>query len=99
MSGAFSVQYNFYTVLNWIFCVYLVTYLNLNPVFQNVTCATTSFTDLAEIVSRIEPVKAPVADGELRDPASAAMQQEGRCNGVGSFTASLLSFNSPCCEL
>uniref|UniRef100_A0A8B9TL05 lysophospholipase n=1 Tax=Anas platyrhynchos TaxID=8839 RepID=A0A8B9TL05_ANAPL len=30
----------------------------------NVTCATTSFTDLAEIVSRIEPVKAPVADDE-----------------------------------
>uniref|UniRef100_A0A8B9GCY7 lysophospholipase n=1 Tax=Amazona collaria TaxID=241587 RepID=A0A8B9GCY7_9PSIT len=37
-----------------------------NPVtaFQNVTCPTTSFTDLAEIVSRIEPVKAPVADDE-----------------------------------
>uniref|UniRef100_A0A8B9CU57 lysophospholipase n=1 Tax=Anser brachyrhynchus TaxID=132585 RepID=A0A8B9CU57_9AVES len=31
---------------------------------DNVTCATTSFTDLAEIVSRIEPVKAPVADDE-----------------------------------
>uniref|UniRef100_A0A8C0VNI8 lysophospholipase n=1 Tax=Cyanistes caeruleus TaxID=156563 RepID=A0A8C0VNI8_CYACU len=31
---------------------------------SNVTCPTTSFTDLAEIVSRIEPVKAPVADGE-----------------------------------
>uniref|UniRef100_A0A8C0VUP9 Patatin like phospholipase domain containing 7 n=1 Tax=Cyanistes caeruleus TaxID=156563 RepID=A0A8C0VUP9_CYACU len=31
---------------------------------DNVTCPTTSFTDLAEIVSRIEPVKAPVADGE-----------------------------------
>ncbi|KAM6046884.1 patatin-like phospholipase domain-containing protein 7 isoform 2-T2 [Theristicus caerulescens] len=30
----------------------------------NVTCPTTSFTDLAEIVSRIEPVKAPVADDE-----------------------------------
>lgn len=87
MSGAFSVQYNFYTVLNWMFCVYLVTYLNLIAVFQNVTCATTSFTDLAEIVSRIEPVKAPVADGESRDPAGAAMQQEGQCNGVGSFIA------------
>ncbi|KAJ7396508.1 Patatin-like phospholipase domain-containing protein 7 [Pitangus sulphuratus] len=31
---------------------------------DNVTCPTTSFTDLAEIVSRIEPVKAPVADDE-----------------------------------
>ncbi|KFO76747.1 Patatin-like phospholipase domain-containing protein 7, partial [Cuculus canorus] len=31
---------------------------------ENVTCPTTSFTDLAEIVSRIEPVKAPVADDE-----------------------------------
>uniref|UniRef100_A0A8D2QF75 lysophospholipase n=1 Tax=Zonotrichia albicollis TaxID=44394 RepID=A0A8D2QF75_ZONAL len=32
---------------------------------DNVTCPTTSFTDLAEIVSRIEPVKAPpLADGE-----------------------------------
>uniref|UniRef100_A0A663NAX8 lysophospholipase n=1 Tax=Athene cunicularia TaxID=194338 RepID=A0A663NAX8_ATHCN len=31
---------------------------------SNVTCPTTSFTDLAEIVSRIEPVKAPVADDE-----------------------------------
>uniref|UniRef100_A0A8D2QFN4 lysophospholipase n=1 Tax=Zonotrichia albicollis TaxID=44394 RepID=A0A8D2QFN4_ZONAL len=32
---------------------------------SNVTCPTTSFTDLAEIVSRIEPVKAPpLADGE-----------------------------------
>lgn len=44
--------------------VYLLTHLHLLPVFQNVTCPTTSFTDLAEIVSRIEPVKAPVADGE-----------------------------------
>uniref|UniRef100_A0A663NEJ8 lysophospholipase n=1 Tax=Athene cunicularia TaxID=194338 RepID=A0A663NEJ8_ATHCN len=34
---------------------------------DNVTCPTTSFTDLAEIVSRIEPVKAPVADGEWGD--------------------------------
>nr|XP_030142753.3 patatin-like phospholipase domain-containing protein 7 isoform X1 [Taeniopygia guttata] len=31
---------------------------------DNVTCPTTSFTDLAEIVSRIEPVKAPLADDE-----------------------------------
>ncbi|XP_075295503.1 patatin-like phospholipase domain-containing protein 7 isoform X4 [Opisthocomus hoazin] len=31
---------------------------------DNVTCPTASFTDLAEIVSRIEPVKAPVADDE-----------------------------------
>ncbi|XP_051663845.1 patatin-like phospholipase domain-containing protein 7 isoform X2 [Manacus candei] len=31
---------------------------------DNLTCPTTSFTDLAEIVSRIEPVKAPVADDE-----------------------------------
>ncbi|KFM10454.1 Patatin-like phospholipase domain-containing protein 7, partial [Aptenodytes forsteri] len=31
---------------------------------DNVTCPTTSFTDLAEIVSRIEPVKASVADDE-----------------------------------
>ncbi|XP_065710011.2 patatin-like phospholipase domain-containing protein 7 isoform X2 [Patagioenas fasciata] len=31
---------------------------------DNVTSPTTSFTDLAEIVSRIEPVKAPVADDE-----------------------------------
>ncbi|KAM6316328.1 patatin-like phospholipase domain-containing protein 7 isoform 2-T2 [Podargus strigoides] len=31
---------------------------------DNVTCPTTSFTDLAEIVSRIEPVKAPVTDDE-----------------------------------
>ncbi|XP_068270188.1 patatin-like phospholipase domain-containing protein 7 isoform X4 [Nyctibius grandis] len=31
---------------------------------DNVTCPTTSFTDLAEIVSRIEPVKVPVADDE-----------------------------------
>nr|XP_013808430.1 PREDICTED: patatin-like phospholipase domain-containing protein 7 [Apteryx mantelli mantelli] len=31
---------------------------------DNVTCPSTSFTDLAEIVSRIEPVKAPVADDE-----------------------------------
>ncbi|NWH81414.1 PLPL7 protein, partial [Piaya cayana] len=31
---------------------------------SNVTYPTTSFTDLAEIVSRIEPVKAPVADDE-----------------------------------
>uniref|UniRef100_A0A803V8G7 lysophospholipase n=1 Tax=Ficedula albicollis TaxID=59894 RepID=A0A803V8G7_FICAL len=30
----------------------------------NVTCPTTSFTDLAEIVSRIEPVKAALADDE-----------------------------------
>lgn len=34
-------------------------------VFQIVTCPTTSFTDLAEIVSRIEPVKAALVDGEL----------------------------------
>uniref|UniRef100_A0A8C5JNA4 lysophospholipase n=1 Tax=Junco hyemalis TaxID=40217 RepID=A0A8C5JNA4_JUNHY len=35
---------------------------------SNVTCPTTSFTDLAEIVSRIEPVKAPpLADGEGRE--------------------------------
>lgn len=44
--------------------MYLLTNLPFLPVFQNVTCPTTSFTDLAEIVSRIEPVKAPVADGE-----------------------------------
>ncbi|XP_056360935.1 patatin-like phospholipase domain-containing protein 7 isoform X1 [Oenanthe melanoleuca] len=31
---------------------------------DNVTCPTTSFTDLAEIVSRIEPVKAALADDE-----------------------------------
>ncbi|XP_021269320.1 patatin-like phospholipase domain-containing protein 7 [Numida meleagris] len=31
---------------------------------DNVTCPSTSFTDLAEIVSRIEPVKAAVADDE-----------------------------------
>ncbi|XP_014736518.1 PREDICTED: patatin-like phospholipase domain-containing protein 7 isoform X2 [Sturnus vulgaris] len=31
---------------------------------DNVTCPSTSFTDLAEIVSRIEPVKAPLADDE-----------------------------------
>ncbi|KFV64560.1 Patatin-like phospholipase domain-containing protein 7, partial [Dryobates pubescens] len=31
---------------------------------DNLTCPTTSFTDLAEIVSRIEPVKAAVADDE-----------------------------------
>ncbi|KFU87141.1 Patatin-like phospholipase domain-containing protein 7, partial [Chaetura pelagica] len=31
---------------------------------ENMTCPTTSFTDLAEIVSRIEPVKAPLADDE-----------------------------------
>uniref|UniRef100_A0A8C3PBQ9 lysophospholipase n=1 Tax=Chrysemys picta bellii TaxID=8478 RepID=A0A8C3PBQ9_CHRPI len=30
-----------------------------------VTCPSTSFTDLAEIVSRIEPVKAALVDGEL----------------------------------
>ncbi|KAG8142056.1 hypothetical protein E2320_006688, partial [Naja naja] len=30
--------------------------------FQYVTCPTTSFTDLAEIVSRIEPVKAMIVD-------------------------------------
>lgn len=48
---------------------------------QNVTCPTTSFTDLAEIVSRIEPVKAPpLADGEGQEgdkgqllPASPAL--------------------------
>uniref|UniRef100_A0A8C3PZG4 lysophospholipase n=1 Tax=Chrysolophus pictus TaxID=9089 RepID=A0A8C3PZG4_CHRPC len=34
---------------------------------DNVTYPSTSFTDLAEIVSRIEPVKAAVADGESRD--------------------------------
>lgn len=34
-------------------------------VFQIVTCPSTSFTDLAEIVSRIEPVKAALVDGEL----------------------------------
>lgn len=50
--------------LVWIFCVYLLTNLQLVSVLQNVTCPTTSFTDLAEIVSRIEPVKAPLADGE-----------------------------------
>lgn len=52
--------------------MYLLTYPKLTTVFQNVTCPTTSFTDLAEIVSRIEPVKAPVADGEWGDPAGTA---------------------------
>lgn len=67
MSGTLSVQYHLCTVLNWVFCGQLLTYLNLNAVFQNVTYPSTSFTDLAEIVSRIEPVKAAVADGESRD--------------------------------
>lgn len=67
MSGALSVQFHLCTVLNWVFCGQSVTYLNLNAVFQNVTYPSTSFTDLAEIVSRIEPVKAAVADGESRD--------------------------------
>lgn len=58
------VQCHLYIVLNWVFCGQLVTYLSLNAVFQNVTYPSTSFTDLAEIVSRIEPVKAAVADDE-----------------------------------
>lgn len=45
-------------------CVFADKPFHPLPVLQNVTCPTTSFTDLAEIVSRIEPVKAPVADGE-----------------------------------
>lgn len=32
--------------------------------FQVVTCPNASFTDLAEIVSRIEPVKPAVVDGK-----------------------------------
>jgi len=63
----FCVQCHLYIVLNWVFCGQLVTYLSLNAVFQNVTYPSTSFTDLAEIVSRIEPVKAAVADGESGD--------------------------------
>uniref|UniRef100_A0A8B9CSG5 lysophospholipase n=1 Tax=Anser brachyrhynchus TaxID=132585 RepID=A0A8B9CSG5_9AVES len=46
---------------------------------DNVTCATTSFTDLAEIVSRIEPVKAPVADG---DGYGKFWPKEGHMHGV-----------------
>lgn len=34
-------------------------------VFQVVTCPNASFTDLAEIVSRIEPVKNALIDGKL----------------------------------
>lgn len=68
------------------FCVYLLTYLKLNTVFQNVTCPTTSFTDLAEIVSRIEPVKAPVADGESGDLAG-AMEALGRAARRGRLLA------------
>ncbi|XP_010167880.1 patatin-like phospholipase domain-containing protein 7, partial [Antrostomus carolinensis] len=45
----------------WVKCTVLQELLDAH---QNVTCPTTSFTDLAEIVSRIEPVKAPVADDE-----------------------------------
>jgi len=62
----------------WIFCICLLTYLKHNAVFQNVTCPTASFTDLAEIVSRIEPVKAPVADGESGDPAELQKLWEGQ---------------------
>lgn len=36
-------------------------------VFQVVTCPNASFTDLAEIVSRIEPVKPAVVDGKTSD--------------------------------
>lgn len=36
-------------------------------VFQVVTCPNASFTDLAEIVSRIEPVKPVLVDGKATD--------------------------------
>lgn len=35
----------------------------MNSVFQVVTCPNASFTDLAEIVSRIEPVKYALIEG------------------------------------
>lgn len=73
VSGALSVQYHVHAVLTCLhFHVCVLPYLSPVTVFQNVTCPTTSFTDLAEIVSRIEPVKAPVADGEWGDPSGTA---------------------------
>lgn len=39
-------------------------------VFQVVTCPNASFTDLAEIVSRIEPVKPVLVDGKATDTHS-----------------------------
>lgn len=67
MSGTLSIRSHLYIVLNWVFYGQWVTYSNLNDVFQSVNYPSTSFTDLAEIVSRIEPVKAAVADGESGD--------------------------------
>uniref|UniRef100_A0A663NDX6 lysophospholipase n=1 Tax=Athene cunicularia TaxID=194338 RepID=A0A663NDX6_ATHCN len=57
---------------------------------DNVTCPTTSFTDLAEIVSRIEPVKAPVADGEWGD-------RPAFCGLSPCFVQSLCPRSAPVC--
>lgn len=45
-------------------CVETVLHFNLLLFLQLVTCPNASFTDLAEIVSRIEPVKPALVDGK-----------------------------------
>lgn len=45
-------------------CVETVPHFNLLLFLQLVTCPNASFTDLAEIVSRIEPVKPALVDGK-----------------------------------
>ncbi|KAK5931794.1 hypothetical protein CgunFtcFv8_003561 [Champsocephalus gunnari] len=52
-----------------------------------VTCPNASFTDLAEIVSRIEPVKNPVIDEELSDDCQTDYDEEALESALSDYEA------------
>lgn len=56
--------------------------------FQVLTCPSASFTDLAEIVSRIEPAKVTAVDGEL-DVQKVDLYHKGRDRLLWTLTLAL----------